>query len=340
MNIRTKKALFSLFVLAMGVNIAFAQDDLDKLLKNSVEDGNKLVKGYVDPFMKSFSLGLNQGWYNTAKPHKIAGVDLTITASAMFIPNDKLFYNVANLDLQRVEMDASSPDYPKAPTIFGPANAPVYRDKESGETFEGPEGLDVKGEIGYSIAPVPMATLGFGLPKGTDIKFRFCPTIDIGDDGTFDLFGIGVMHNIKQYIPVVKHMPFDLSAFVGYTRLNLNYKYDGGEVAGENQRGVFAMNATTIQGVISRKFSVITFYGGLGYNIARSNIAIKGTFDINEDGDTDDAGEKNPIDQKFAASGPRATAGFRLKLAVFTIHADYTLQKYSSVSAGFGICVR
>ncbi|MFZ6000938.1 MAG: DUF6588 family protein [Bacteroidota bacterium] len=36
----------------------------------------------------------------------------------------------------------------------------------------------------------------------------------------------------------------------------------------------------------------------------------------------------------------RASAGLRLKLAVFTFHGDYTLQKYSTITAGFGISVR
>jgi len=343
-----KKFVFAMIFLVPVV--ACAQDDLDVLLKNK-DDGEKLINGYVDPFMKSVTLGLNQGWYNTAKAHKVAGIDLTFTASALTIPTSDLFYNVENLKLNNISIDESSPDYPKAPTIFGPDRSPVYEyDPDPAvagdeEIFEGPGGLDLKGELGKNWMPVPMVTLGFGLPKGTDIKFRFAPTIDVGDDGSVKLFGFGVMHDIKQYIPGLKLLPFDLSAFVGYTKLSLDYKYTDGDIAGENQRGEFRMNATTIQGIISKKISVLTLYGGLGYNIAKSSLALKGTWDISEgdsdgDGDPIDDGEVNPLDLKFAASGPRATAGFRLKLAVFTIHADYTLQKYNALTVGFGINVR
>src|SRR5688500_2603343 len=99
------------------------------------------------------------------------------------------------------------------------------------------------------------------------------------------------------------------------------------------------MSATTVQGVISKKFSVITFYGGLGYNIANSNLAMKGSYDINDDG-VIGANESDPLDLKFSASGFRTTAGFRLKLAVITLHADYTLQKYKALTVGLGISVR
>ena len=94
------------------------------------------------------------------------------------------------------------------------------------------------------------------------------------------------------------------------------------------------MNSTTVQAVVGKKFSVITFYGGLGYNIAKSNIALKGNYDI------DGTNYKDPINLDFAASGPRATIGTRLKLAVFTFHADYTVQKYKCLTLGFGISVR
>ena len=34
------------------------------------------------------------------------------------------------------------------------------------------------------------------------------------------------------------------------------------------------------------------------------------------------------------------TAGMRLKLAIFTLHADYTVQKYDVLTVGFGFSVR
>src|SRR6187402_3007338 len=76
-----------------------AQDDLDKLLEEGAEDGEKLIKGYVSPFLNVLSSSMNQGWYNTAKTHQIAGVDLTITVNAMTIPSSEKLYNVNSLNL-------------------------------------------------------------------------------------------------------------------------------------------------------------------------------------------------------------------------------------------------
>ena len=39
-------------------------------------------------------------------------------------------------------------------------------------------------------------------------------------------------------------------------------------------------------------------------------------------------------------SGMRANIGFRIKLAVITIHADYTRAQYNVLTAGLGVSIR
>ena len=337
----TCRLVLLLFFMMPIVQSVHAQDDLEQFMNESMDDGRKLISAYISPFMNSLSLGLNQGWYNTAQPHKIAGVDLTLTASAMTIPRSDLFFDATKLDLQVVELDNASPDYPYASTVLGPDRQPTFRytDDQTGfsETWVGPGGIDLEGQVGRNMVPVPMANLGIGLPKGTDLKLRFTPTIDLGDDSSLKIIGFGVMHDVKQWIPGIKLLPLDISAFVGYTKLKLESYFD--RQNNPDQRGLFEVNATTVQGLISKKFSVLTLYGGLGYNIAKSNLAMKGTYDINDDGQAS-PNEIDPLDLNFSASGFRSTAGFRLKLAVLTIHADYTLQKYKCLTVGLGISVR
>jgi hypothetical protein len=71
----------------------------------------------------------------------------------------------------------------------------------------GPEGQSLKDAIKIADAlPVPMYQLGLGLPKGFELKVRFAPTVKM-DDFQFNLFGIGIMHDVKQYIPGIKGDP-------------------------------------------------------------------------------------------------------------------------------------
>ena len=48
----------------------------------------------------------------------------------------------------------------------------------------------------------------------------------------------------------------------------------------------------------------------------------------------------DPINLDIDDNGLRFTAGLRLKLAIVTLHADYTFQKYNLLSVGFGFSVR
>lgn len=325
---------------------AFAQDEIDEYLQGNVKEAEALLGAYVSPALKALSSGMNQGWYNTAKAHKLIGIDITISVNAMKVPDKELFFNPSSVlgPNSSIRQEVSSPSYPNAPTIFGPEgdeNTPqFYLVDNNGERipsseFSGAPGvLDLKKQIGRTVVPVPTVNMGIGLPKGTDLKLRYMPSLDFGDGGA-KMFGIGVMHDVKQWIPGIKNMPFDLSGFIGYTKMDFHVNFDEDH---PDQKGELGISATTIQGVISKKISVLTVYGGAGYNIAKAKLAMKGSYEVGEEPATETW--VDPVSIKTSASGPRVTAGFRLKLAILTLHADYTLQKYSCLTAGIGLSVR
>jgi hypothetical protein len=338
-----KVVLAGLFTM-LSFSMTFAQFNFEDILKGSVSDANKLVEGYMTPAMNAIGMGLNQGWYNTAKPHKTLGVDLTVTTSLMYFPTSDQTYFVDNTKLESVKLvsyDGKAIDpltgAGNVPTVFGADMEPKYRvqDKTTGEfgpEFSGPPGLDLKNTIKVANAlPVPMYVLGIGLPKKIDLRVRFSPTLTVGDS-KFSLLGLGLMHDVGQYIPGVKALPIDISLFAGYTKIKADMAFDR-----PDQKGLLEFSSTTVQALISKKVSVLTVYGGVGYNMASSKLNVNGNYDLDDNGTFE---TKDPVALNFATSGVRATGGVRLKLAVFTLHGDYTLAKYNSLTVGFGINVR
>ncbi len=339
-------------VFCLITNVSRAQDGIDAFLESGIEDANILAQGYMEPFLGSFSSGLTGGWYNTAKAHKSAGFDLTVTANAVYIPSDQYFYKA---EFNNLTYDPSGPL--SSPTIFGPEGGNTqptynYTVTEAGQTytgsFQGPEGIGLKDNFPIQAMPVPMAQLGIGIIKNTDVKIRWTPKIDIGNNGDFKLIGFAIMHDVKQHIPGIKDLPFDLSALVGFTDISINYDVaeesaatgTPDEVTTNNGKGVVDMNAWTIQGIISKKFSVLTVYGSVGYNIIKSELGLKGDYEIVDSATSTTRNYSDPLLITYKQSGPRMTAGFRLKLAILTLHADYTLQKYNTLSVGVGFAVR
>ena len=330
------KKLCTLFVLVAGLQYStgsWAQGDLDQLLKGSKADANYLAQGYLEPVLNAIGSGLNQGWYNTAATHKKFGFDLTLSISSLQFPSEESYYKVDNNRLTNLRL--VSPAGGNVPTFIGPETAPTYRYKDPttgldipGSDFQGPPGVDIS-QIPLGGLPIPTLNLGVGIPWNTDVKLRYGSASPSG--GTkVSLFGFAVQHDIKQHIPGIKELPFDLSALFGYTTFSSEVPLDN------NLSGKADFTATTIQALIGKKFSVLTLYGGVGYNFSSGDFKTPGTYNDPTSGLT----LTDPVNISSSVSGPRLTGGLRLKLAVFTLHGDYTFQRYKTITVGFGITVR
>jgi hypothetical protein len=221
--------------------------------------------------------------------------------------------------------------------------------------FNAPKG------VGFAMMPTFMIQGAVGLPKNTEVMVRYLPTISLpGVNGQMGLFGFGIKHDLKQWIPFMSAMPFDLSVMGGYTRINtgvdLDLQADAGGVGAtstfSNQEMVFNVNALTGNLIFSKKIAFFTPHISVGYNNSRSRLRVNGNYPIAvgvvTDSNSPDYTKKiyenveDPIDVKFENVGDfRINAGFRLKMAgVICLAMDYTLAKYSTLTFGFGVAVR
>jgi hypothetical protein len=332
---------------------SFSQIDNFDFLRSGPEDGVKFLKAYVSPFTNAFGAGLNGGWYNTAKPHKLLGFDLTTSFNVGIVPTSDGKFDISSLHMTSINGTGS------APTISGPdESGPALSYQVAGRTlatFNAPPGTN------WRYVPVPTAQIGLGLPLGTELKGRFVPKINI-KDGDISLWGIGVMHNLTQYLPGDKLLPFDVSIFGGYTKLEGNVPISilPQQDAYQNYTTPYSLNSfndqklnvevsgINISAIASLNLPVITFYGGLGYSKTKTAMSLEGYYptptyangqvQYSNDGVKKGEDFQNMEIENF--SGMRANIGFRLKLAVLTIHADYTRAQYNVLSTGLGLSFR
>lgn len=234
-----------------------------------------------------------------------------------------------------IQLDGTTSGKGDIPTFFGLSkltNQTFSLKSNSAENYDVPTGVDLP----ISMVPVPVANLGISLPKGTDIKIRYIPNIDLGDVGQLGLYGIAVHHDIKQHIAGLKKLPISLSALVGYTKFTSQLVIDDADPANV-QAANFGVSSITIQVLISKEIKVLTIYGGVGYDIGKASTNLKETYDI--DGSAGSQTITNPVDFSLSTSTARLTAGLRLTFGPVTFHGDYTLQKYPAITAGFGIYI-
>lgn len=218
--------------------------------------------------------------------------------------------------------------------------------------------------------PLPMINASIGLVKGTEIMGRYIPKISAIDKfGSFSLWGAGFKHDFKQWIPVVKLFPFDASIMAAYTKINFSfddigyYPTDFGGIVNElsainskdiitkTQKVELNTSAFTTNLILSKKLLMFTVYGSVGMYSSKFDISLKGKYPmpelrINEqtlstEAALTDAGiQVDPLNISAKATDFRAGLGLRVKLLVLTIHADYTYQDYSMITAGLGISFR
>ena len=156
------------------------------------------------------------------------------------------------------------------------------------------------------------------------------PFMDIGDVGKVNLFGIGIKHDILQWIPVAGDaIPMSLSLQGGYTALNTELKISEQEVS-------LNTKATTINLVASRKILMLTGYAGIGYNSSTTTF----TAEV-ENFDLSGVQFDEQVKIEFESNNNlRANIGLRLNLTLITIQADYTFAEYPTATLGLGVSLR
>ena len=316
-----KKIVVSCTAFLIGFS-SFSQVTL-----SNAEDANEFLQAYLSPLGESLGAGLNNGWYNTAKPHKLGGFDLTFTLNTVLVPKGKQNFNPDKINNFSSE-DATTP------TILGKGEGATIT--YNGFEFNMPE----QGSA-LNVLPVPMIGIGIGLIKKSEIDIRYVPTYKYNagfvGKGSIGLWGVGVKHDILQWIPLVGDaFPMSLSLQAGHTSLNTDIEIKSQGVAQEVE---LAVKATTINLIASRKLLMFTGYAGIGYNNSTTSFDGKTSFKLGAGSQVLDFNV--PLEMKFDSQNEfRANIGFRFNITVFAIQANYTFSEYPTATLGVGVSIR
>ena len=314
-----KKNLWTILAIFSGLS-SFGQ--IQNILADDIAQGEKLIEAYFTPMAESFGAGLNSGWYNTAKPHNLGGFDLTLTLNTVIIPSSAKTFNI-----KAAGGDIFTSNDTEASTIFGSADATTmtYNNNSTGLDVD----FEMPGGFKTPAIPLPMIQAGIGLIKNTAIDIRYMPILNVGNNINVNLFGVGVKHDLLQWVPGIGNaIPMSLSLQGGYTSLNTELKIAGQKIS-------LKTKATTINLVASKKILMITGYIGLGYNSASTTFMTDANFDL----DRIQFEEKLEVD--FVSNkNLRKNIGLRLNMTLITIQADYTFSEYPTATLGIGISLR
>lgn len=366
------KRILGVIILALSfgastqIKAQFA--DLD-FVYGGVSDAEKLLQAYLEPFANILGSDLNAGWYNTARPHKLGGLDVTATVSWAKAPPTLFTYDVSALGLSG-QLDPAGSSL--APTVAGDMDdRPTL---SYSEVVEFPDGSSQDIEYasytlpngtGVDFFPLPMLQLTVGLPLGTDVSVRFVPMVQMQEYGEIGLWGVGGKHSISQWLPGIKDLKLlDISIQGGYTKVsssaNVNIeplKEVGGvpvvdlhpDFDWDDQFMIQDVSGWTVNLIASQTLSVLTIYEGIGYANSLVEMALQGHYPIHnvitEEGENFGSPSYEIFEDPFTLkyenlSKLRLNIGARIKLGVLTLHYDFTHTLYATHSVGLGISFR
>ena len=350
------KKLILFVCIGLIVQAGYSQTSVVEFLKGGKADAGKLSQAYLQPYAFALGDGLNNGWYNTAVTHKLLGFDLSVSLSGIQIPDKDKTFGISTLGLTNMTV-ASGGNI--SSTIAGSKNSGPslnINDTQGNKIAS----FNTPGGIALGMVPVPMAQLGFGLIPHTDIIVRYVPEMKFsnGDATKVGFWGLGIKHNFKEWIPVLKDLPFDASIFGSYSQANAQSTLSS-TVSGfgsdniyisfpndNNQMLKLKTNTTKFGLIVSKKLAILTFFGGIGHSSSKSTFDLLGTYTINTKGQiqgvdfTTKTDLVDPVALLFKTNNISMDAGLRLKLTFFSLFASINKAEYTSLNAGLSVGMR
>lgn len=352
---------FKIIILALVYIIVF-ENYSKAQQKFVIGDLNPYFEAYVNPFAKAMAVSMNGGWTHSASTHELFGFDFSLSASYVKIPESEKTFNPQKLDI---------PGY-----YFRGRNAPTISSDKTNNlptiTKQFTEGLpfgftmDVLEGMNLSFGAMAHVQIGVGLPKKTEIILRFIPDVSSYSKGVLPeeielqrtgMVGFGAKHDIKQWIPYVKDLPYlEISGLAGYSNfysgiegtdmqidpdmLGVESNYPQTHWNGQHVK--IGMSSWLGSILIGGEFPILQPFVGIGYSSSAFKATFKGNypivrFDISHINGIISNSEADPLTTKVVMKNKYLQAGTRLKLGFFVLHYSVLIQEYLLHNAGIAI---
>ena len=307
-------------ILSLFTTKSFSQVQIE-----NINDAQAFLQEYLNPLGNGLGAITNNGWYNSAKPHKVLGFDATFTLSVLNVSDEK-----KSFDPNSISNFSSSET--STPTILGSGDGAIVQ--YDGEEFKLPNQ-----KTSFSTLILPNFNFGLGIFKKTELNGRYIPNYkyDLGffGKGEIGMWGVGFKHDLLQWIPIIGNaIPISLSLQAGHTQLN-------SELSILDQEVNIDVQATNLNIILSRKLLMLTGYTSFGYNFSTTTFSAGENINDSENFNLNELEIDLPIEMKFENNNEfRANVGLRFNLAVVTINANHTFSKYPVTTLGLGVGLR
>jgi hypothetical protein len=269
-----KRLLIKLIAVILFFSSQLAQSqpaqDIQKL-SDLVNDAVYFTKIFVTPATDAAVYQASNGWMNAPKKAELWDLNVGLHGNVFFVPKSNRTFIVSNSDFKFFKVPGGSAT---VQTALGSDDQIPLTGNIGGQdvVVKSPEGVSAEAlEYVYLQASL-------GLWYGTELITKFSPVVKIGNFD-YQVYGVGLKHNLDQYIPSLVKNNLHLAAMASYGREDLGVKF----LDVQTQYGNLGLNQLTsvidtyqFQVNFSKQFNKFELGTGLIFNSSNFNYKMGG----------------------------------------------------------------
>lgn len=312
--------LTSLFVFGFS-NFGSAQTTAQfEQIGYLLEDALLYSKQYLIPATDAAVYQASSTWMNSAKKKKNWEINVGIHGNMFFVPKSDRSFTIANSDFQFLQLEGSQTTA-SVPTAIGNDDTYYLVGDLDGQQvrLKTPKGVNQE-TINYPYLDVSLA-----LPSGTELIGRFSTKTNL-KRGYYQVYGVGIKHNISQYFPSLEPKNIHISAMSFYSNEDISFDFldvntSFGNLGINNLNGI--VDTFHYQLAVSKEINKFEVLGSFIANSSMFNYVVSG-----EKGAIEDIIPAQKIINQLLDTIEKRKTNYIGEIAV-----NYTLNNFNFLSA-------
>lgn len=200
-------------------NLSFSQsEELLQQLGYLINDALFFSDKYITPATDAAVYQASSGWVDTPKKKKLWDVSFSLHTNLFFVPNEDQSFQIKNSDFSFFQIENGTTA--TVPTAIGNKDQVFL----VGEIDNNPVRLETPQGINQETVIYPYIQAGLGLWKGSELVVKYSSRVKL-KKGEYQVYGIGVKHNLDQYFPSLKKANFNLGTLLAYSKEDISFDF-------------------------------------------------------------------------------------------------------------------
>ncbi len=190
-------------------------------LNNFVSDALWYADKFITPATDAAVYQASSGWIATPQKAQLWDVNVSLHTNIFFVPKANRQFTINNSEFAFLEIENASSA--TVPTAIGNDDQVYvvgsFTDVPNGDVrIKTPEGLDAETVI------YPYVQASLGLWYGTEILAKYSYNVKL-KKGHYQVYGLGIKHNLSQYVKSLEAKNIYLSIFAGISKEEIAFDF-------------------------------------------------------------------------------------------------------------------